>query len=142
MLCAITTEKDFFHAALGGWASVMVGSKQLRSPCRLCPAWWKCVGLSNIYRRNCQGNSLIGSERRPSCSCKLLEFSLCFLLLQMFSWVTLQTSLEVTEWWEGTVWAHRGEGPALGTSAGLTTRSPPLALCCAPNLLRKVGSCL
>lgn len=47
------------------------------------------------------GNSLIGSERSPSCSCKLLESSLCFLLLRTFLWVTLQPPLRVRVTGEG-----------------------------------------
>lgn len=72
---------------------------------------WGCPEF--ISTRNCQGNSLTGSERRPSCSCKQLEWSLCFLLLQMFPWATLQPPLRVTQWWQ----RH------------LTTRSPPNLLC-------------
>lgn len=70
---------------------------------------WGCPGF--ISTRDCQGNSLIGSERRPSCSCKQLELSLCFLLLQMFPWVTLQPPLRVTEWGQRDTLGHRGVAP-------------------------------
>lgn len=93
LLCAITTERKYFFlpwvvSLLWWWEAkgcealvcVLVGGTAE-------PRW--CVGMSNIYIKNRQGNSLIGSERSSSCSCKVLKLSLCLLLLQMFLWVCL-----------------------------------------------------
>lgn len=94
LLGAMTTEREYFFvplvvSLLWRWEAKGRGVLVI---CVLAggtaePRW--CVGMSELYIKNGQGNGLTGSERSPSCSCKLLKLSLCLLLLQMFLWVSL-----------------------------------------------------
>lgn len=76
LLCPRTTEREGFCLPL---VVSLPGRRELVS-CVLAGGTADaclCVGLSNLYIKNGQGNHLLGSERSPSCSCKLLELPLC-----------------------------------------------------------------
>lgn len=81
LLCTRTTGREGFClplvVSLPGWgkqkAAEPVGCVLAGETADAC----LCVGLSHLYIKNGQGNHLLGSERSPSCSCKLLELPLC-----------------------------------------------------------------